>query len=81
MIVNVLFFAQAAETAGCQWHEIELAAPATVADCRQALAQAFPQLASELTNCLIAVNCDYAGDDAALRNGDEVAVIPPVGGG
>ncbi len=81
MIVNVLFFAQAAEFTGCQWHEIELSTPATVADCRRALAGTFPQLAGELPSYLIAVNCDYAGDDADLRHGDEVAVIPPVGGG
>jgi len=30
---------------------------------------------------LIAVNQEYAGDDVAVRDGDEVAFFPPVTGG
>jgi len=30
---------------------------------------------------LVAVNCSYASKGTAVRDGDEVALIPPVAGG
>src|SRR5262245_65997065 len=71
--VSVRLFAGLRERAG--WSERELEA-ATVAD-------VWPQLGlgEEPKGLLYAVNKRYADRDAALADGDEVAVIPPVSGG
>lgn len=81
MMVRVLLFAQAVEAIGQPSLEMELGSEATVADFRRELGERFPQLESALPNYFVAVNHDYATDDRPLHVGDEIGVIPPVGGG
>jgi molybdopterin synthase catalytic subunit len=69
----VRLFAGLRERAG--WSERELDA-ATVADVWPALG-----LGDEPAGLLYAVNREYAERDLELRDGDEVALIPPVSGG
>ena len=71
--VRVRLFAGLRERAG--WSERELDA-ATVADVWPALG-----LGDEPAGLLYAVNREYAEGDLELRDGDEVALIPPVSGG
>lgn len=59
---------------------ISLPAEATVAELRAALKQNFPEL-ENLRSWMIAVNNTYADDGLPVREGDEVAIIPPVSGG
>jgi molybdopterin converting factor small subunit len=40
-----------------------------------------PQLASILEACTMAINEEYLGDACILKNGDVVAIIPPISGG
>jgi MoaE-MoaD fusion protein len=72
-VVRVRLFAGLREQAG--WSERELDA-ATVADVWPALG-----LGDEPAGLLYAVNREYADRDLELRDGDEVALIPPVSGG
>jgi molybdopterin synthase catalytic subunit len=78
--VDVLYFAAAREAAGLS-REVLSPTPATVGDLRRALLQAHPGLARILPRCRIAVDQAFAPDDAALRDGAEVALVPPVAGG
>ena len=55
---------------------LELADGATIADVWPAL-----DLGAEPPGLLYALNKSYAGADASLADGDEVALIPPVSGG
>jgi molybdopterin synthase catalytic subunit len=71
--VRVRLFAGLRERAG--WSEREVEA-ATVADVWNALG-----LGAEPEGLLYAVNKEYAERERALRDGDEVALIPPVSGG
>jgi molybdopterin synthase catalytic subunit/molybdopterin converting factor small subunit len=71
--VRVRLFAGLRERAG--WSEREVDA-ATVADVWPALG-----LGDEPAGLLYAVNREYAERDLELRDGDEVALIPPVSGG
>jgi molybdopterin synthase catalytic subunit len=80
MAVVVLYFAGARDAAGTA-RETLAAAPATVGALRRALAEAHPPLAAVLARSRIAVDQDFAADDAPLRDGAEVAVVPPVSGG
>jgi molybdopterin synthase catalytic subunit len=41
----------------------------------------YPRLAGHRATMLLAVNHSVAGSDRVLREGDEVALLPPVSGG
>ena len=81
MKVHVRLFALARQRAGRPEVVVELPEPATVADLKRALAEAFPELAALASSVMIAVDSEYAGDDQVVSPGSEVAVIPPVSGG
>jgi molybdopterin synthase catalytic subunit len=76
MLVRVRLFAQLRERAGRREVELELAEGARVSDALSALAD----IAGGLPVAM-AVNRTYAPQDAVLRAGDELALIPPVSGG
>ncbi len=76
MKVTVRLFAGLRERAGTGRRELELAEGATIADVWAAL-----DLGAEPAGLLYALNKSYAGADASLADGDEVALIPPVSGG
>ena len=73
MAVTVRLFAGLRERAGWARRELDVA---TVADVWPAL-----DLGDEPNGLLYAVNREYAERDLELRDGDEVALIPPVSGG
>jgi len=78
MRVRVRLFAMLRERAGASELELELPDGARV---RDALASpAVAALAGGLP-LVMAVNREYADDDAPLAPGDELALIPPVSGG
>lgn len=81
MTVNVKLFAAAKDLIGDQTITVELPEGATVGDLRSSIATQYPNLANLLQHTMIAVNTEYAGDNAAITEGDEVACIPPVSGG
>ena len=81
MKVRVKFFAALREGMGRTDIEQELRSGATVQDLMSLLAEQYPALRSQAAFVRIAVNRQYAPLQAALREGDEVALVPPVGGG
>jgi molybdopterin synthase catalytic subunit len=74
--VAVKLFAGLRERAGVRERVLELPEGACAGDVWSALA-----LGDEPSGLLYAVNRAYAGREAALADGDEVALIPPVSGG
>ena len=79
--ICVRLFALAKERAGRSELEVELAAGSKVANLRTELGKRLPALAPWLSIALIAVDEEYAGDDAPISPGSRLAVIPPVSGG
>ena len=77
--VQVLLFASARECAGASRLTHTLPAGATVGDLAARLYEATPGLRD--LRLRFAINATYCDLDAALHDGDEVACIPPVGGG
>jgi molybdopterin converting factor subunit 1 len=77
--VQVLLFASARESAGTAWLTQTLPVGATVGDLAARLYDLYPGLRD--LRLRFAVNTTYAGLEAALHDGDELACIPPVGGG
>ncbi len=79
MKVKVLFFAGLRELAGKSQMSLELKEGETVALLLEKLQSDFPGLISG--QLMLAVNAEYAPRDHKLKDGDEVALIPPVSGG
>lgn len=77
--VQVRLFASYREAAGASRLETSLVEGARVSDLVDELAKRLPALRA--TRGLIAVNHEYVSGDAVLKQGDEVALIPPVSGG
>jgi molybdopterin converting factor subunit 1 len=79
MKVKVRFFAGPREKLGIGEIDQELPSGATVQTLVETLTRAYPDIAS--FRLKYAVNSAYVSLDAVLNDGDEVACIPPVGGG
>ncbi len=81
MKVTVLLFASLREAAGMPMVEVDIADGATAAELIASLRASHPGLATHLPYVKVAVNREFAAAEMALHDGDEVALIPPVGGG
>ena len=81
MRIQVRLFAVLRDAAGVSEVELELPAGATAAAVGARLAERYPGIAKHLPRVAYAVNRDYAPAETPLREGDEVALIPPVSGG
>ena len=77
--VHVRLFASYREAAGTSRIDTPVSRGARVSDLIDALAVNLPALRS--ARGLIAVNHAYVKADHVLKDGDEVALIPPVSGG
>lgn len=79
--VKVLFFARARELTNQK--EIVLTIPPQTAHTTftSTILPKFPALEPLASHCVLAVNQAYLEQDQLLRDGDELAVIPPISGG
>ncbi len=79
--ITVKLFAAPREALGAG--EIEVAVPpgATVEELMEHVVQEYPTLDTYVRSLNIAVNRTYAERTTVLQDGDEVACLPPVGGG
>src|SRR2546426_3168067 len=80
MNVRVVLFAKPRERVGQPNIELALPAGATAADAWSQLSTKY-DLGPLPRSFRCAVNSEYAGWDDPLKDGDELAVIPPVSGG
>lgn len=80
MTITALFFASYADAFGRDHMEMEVPKGSTVGDLLRHLRALDPERRLPPAP-LVAVNERYARTDQVLREGDEVAVIPPVAGG
>jgi molybdopterin synthase catalytic subunit len=79
--VVVRLFGPAREAVRAESVELALAPAATAADAVAALAGVHPALTPLLPRARVAVNLEYVDARTPLASGDEVAILPPVGGG
>lgn len=79
MKVRVRFFAAPREQLGTGEVELEIPNGATLSQAKEHLFERYPFLREAALQ--FAVNAVYAGADTPLHEGDEIACIPPVGGG
>ena len=81
MDVTVRYFAALREATGRERETLALPGDADVAQVRTVLEERYPGLAPVLARCAVAVNRAYVSTETVLGEGDELAFIPPVGGG
>ncbi|MDP3277756.1 MAG: MoaD/ThiS family protein [Deltaproteobacteria bacterium] len=79
--VTVLFFAAARDVTQVASWECPYREGDTVADLRARVLDAFDSLRPWSRALRIAVDGEYAREDALVRAGAELAMIPPVAGG
>lgn len=80
---QVCFFAAAREAAGEAEAWLELPdADASTHAVVESVATQYPQLERLLPRCALALNGEYVeGADTRIKEGDEVALLPPMSGG
>ena len=81
MRVTVRLFARLRDLAGSGEIVREVEAPATAGSVWSSLVSEYPALQEYERTMSVAVNADYARMHAEVREGDEVAFLPPVSGG
>jgi molybdopterin converting factor subunit 1 len=81
MQVRVLFFGMLKDIVGRAEDSVRLPDPSTLGDLLSHYESGFPPLKDVLKSLAASVNEEYAGPEAPLKNGDEVALLPPVSGG
>jgi molybdopterin synthase catalytic subunit len=79
--LKIKFFASLREKLGIPETEVECRDGITVGALRSELADRYAQSGAFATSLLVSVNWEPAGDAQALRDGDEVAFLPPMSGG
>ena len=81
MTIRVKLFAILRDTAGVSDVTLDLPEKADVGQAIEALGRRLPQVRESLNRSAFAVNQSYVKNEQLLRDGDELAVIPPVSGG
>ena len=81
MKVTVQFFSYFKDMAGCDRFTASMSPGATIADLMGVIYQQFPKLEPMRKSTLVAVGVDYQDRAYVLKEGDEVALFPPVQGG
>ena len=80
MKITLLAFGIVKDIFGDRRLEIELPEHSTTTDLKALLNSQYPAL-QQLAVYRIAVNDEYSAANVVIKEGDEVAIIPPVSGG
>lgn len=80
MKCKVKAFGISRDIVGARELEMDVPDGFTVSELKQKLFQTYPTFV-DLKSLYVALNNEYANDNAVLKTGDEIALIPPVSGG
>lgn len=81
MRITVKLFAILRDRAGTGELPLDLPAETTVDSACSQIVKKLPALRDLLSKIAFAINREYVKPDAILREGDELALLPPVSGG
>ncbi len=81
MQVKLLFFASLKDIVGARQIELDVPTGATVSDVLTRLESSYPRIKDYRPVILTAVNEEYVDQRTTVRDGDELAIFPPVSGG
>ncbi|MFZ1043082.1 MAG: molybdopterin converting factor subunit 1 [Anaerolineales bacterium] len=80
-LVTTLFFAALRDRIGIKSVELQIPPGMKVAGFKSILTEKYPALAELEEHVLVAINHEYAFDEAIIPNQAEIALFPPVSGG
>jgi molybdopterin converting factor subunit 1 len=81
MKARVRLFARLSELAGTRELEVELGEGLTAGGVYDLLSRRYPAIEGMGGSLMYALNAEYVRPDHPVRDGDELALIPPVSGG
>ena len=81
MTIRALFFGHYRDIVPSGEISVTLSGDATVSDAAATLAALEPRLADILNRTRVAVGADFATAETSLKDGDELAFLPPMSGG
>jgi molybdopterin converting factor subunit 1 len=81
MQVRVLFFGMLKDLAGRSSDLLSLPEQATLNDVVVHYEDLIPRLVQLASSIAVSINQEFAGPDSKLKEGDEIAFLPPVSGG
>ena len=85
MKIIVKFFASLRDICGVSELEVDMDKKDEMEPCSDQLMEflinKFPKLENELSSLSIALNTKYVTSNVVLRDGDEIALLPPISGG
>lgn len=81
MQVRILFFGMLKDLAGRGSDLLSLPEQATLGDVFTHYETLIPRLGKLAASIAISINQEFAGPDSKLKDGDEIAFLPPVSGG
>ena len=79
--IKVLFFATLRQRAGMKSLELDVPDDMDVRGLRDQLGRDYPALSESLKTVVVAINREFAFDEAVIPPKGEVALFPPVSGG
>lgn len=79
--VVLVYLGQAREAAGTKEEETALQAPAKIEQAVSQAMAAHPKLSELRATIKLLINGQWASQNADLKDGDRVTLLPPVGGG
>ena len=79
--MKVKFFASYKEALGKDELDLELEEDSSVSELLKILRKDHPKLGNLMETLVVSVNLEYANYERKLKEGDEVALLPPVSGG
>ena len=81
MKITVLFFASCRDQCGTDRLELEIDDGLDTTQLGARLLEMYPSLSNGIRELSLAVNKKYLRQVTVLKNGDEVALLPPISGG
>jgi len=80
-LIHVKFFSSLREVVGTRQTDLEIEEGTKTSDLMDILADIYPGLKDYDKQVIIAVNKEVNRENIKLKNGDDVALMPPVVGG
>jgi len=79
--ISLKFFSNYRDLIGVREMTLTLQDGSTLQNLWEALVGRYPNLTAHTKTAVMAVNRDFAKQTTRLKDGDEVAIMPPIGGG
>jgi molybdopterin converting factor subunit 1 len=79
--VHVRLFARYRELAGTGTIDLDVPSSSTALDVFDRVAERFPEMQAMRGSTLMAIDAEFVRPETKLRDGEELALMPPVSGG